>query len=71
MGEKYINSNKRPSDKVNSFKKAIEIFREERMKKDIGFVEYGGESSGESYVGSSTNRKKYVAKKKVVKKRHA
>lgn len=43
ISQKYVNSNKRPSNKGNSFFKAIEIFCEKRMKKEIGSISGDGE----------------------------
>lgn len=53
--------------------KAIERFHEERMKKEFGSssIVNGGETSGESSVGSSTTRKESVTKMKDVRKKHA
>lgn len=50
---------------------AIEIFNMERIRKHIGYVANGREASSESSIGSSITGKKFVTKKKDVKKRHA
>lgn len=73
MSQKFVDSRKIPSNKGISIIKAIEIFHGERMGKEIcsSSITNGGEISSESSVGSSTTRKEFVTKMKVVNKRHA